>query len=271
LHCDKDILTNYSRFDYKIGFENEKIIRKKAGFIINELKKNKPGLKSVLDVGCGAGFMIDELKVFFPEVVGIEPSVRLAQYAKRKYKIKIFNDYLTKNLVNKINQKFDAVLASHVIEHVTNAKEFLELLGKLLKKNGILYIETPNYSSWLRKTEGRNYTFLTPPEHLFIYSKKSLHKIIKDLSWQAKIQNVKTYSDTEHVIGVIRIIKKNLFSKFIACSNKNIYSNPNLKNSRKKIERDKKKASLFCLLSSLIKPFFNAFYKGSYLVYIVKK
>ena len=47
----------------------------------------------------------------------------------------------------KIRTKFDYILFSHVIEHLKNPIFVLKKLRTILKKNGTLLIETPNFDS----------------------------------------------------------------------------------------------------------------------------
>jgi len=251
--------TNYSKFDYKTGFQNEKNIRSRAKIILSNLKKINPNFESVLDIGCGAGFLLDEFGKYFRISTGIEPSTNLALYAKDKFNLEIYNKYLKEGLFHSLYNKFDVIILSHVIEHVNNPKVFLELVGKFLKKNGILYVG-------LSKLEGNKYTFLTPPEHLFVFSKKSLHIVINRLGWGAKIVKFNTYSDDVHIVGIIRILKKKIFR---GKGKKNIFVKSGVSHKMDKVSN--KENSLVNFLTSFFHPFINACYKGSYLVYYIKK
>ena len=66
---------DYLDFDYKTGFRNEQRIRLRAKLIIKDITKIKRNILSVLDVGCGAGFMLDEFRNYSDCLVGSGVSV----------------------------------------------------------------------------------------------------------------------------------------------------------------------------------------------------
>lgn len=67
----------------------------------------------------------------------------------------------------------------HVIEHVSNPKIILNILNKLLKKDGILIIGTPNVASLAAKIFRGNFR-LFGPGHLCLFNPFSLNKILKN-------------------------------------------------------------------------------------------
>lgn len=69
----------------------------------------------------------------------IKLNTKLEKYIK-KNKFKLEN-------VNLIN-KFDVVIANHVLEHVSNPKNLIAGISKLLKKNGIAYVGFPDFKNF---------------------------------------------------------------------------------------------------------------------------
>tara|TARA_B100000029_G_scaffold503087_1_gene579445 strand:- start:428 stop:1399 length:972 start_codon:yes stop_codon:yes gene_type:complete len=88
---------------------------------------------------------------------------------------KILNDRGFKNLknFNLIDQKFDLIVATHSLEHITNVKETFKKFYNLLKPGGYIFFEVPNCSQeyW----SGRPYD----SPHLLFYTKKSFEKIAR--------------------------------------------------------------------------------------------
>jgi len=257
----------YNDFAYKVGFYRESSIRKRAQEILHELLMINKNIKSLIDIGCGAGFMLDEFKRKIDITVGVEPSKKLANYAARNFNLKIVNEYFSVTTLKKLNRKFDAVILSHIIEHLENPIEFLTSVKSLLNKNGIIYLETPNILSWLAKIEGKNYTFLTPEDHICLYSKKALNNLFRIKDINIKPINSYTYSDLEHTVGIASKLKKRVFLKKNVNKQKeiklvNIYVSNKYMLVRNKL--------LTVLVKFLFMPLVNFGERGSYLVYYLK-
>ena len=76
---------------------------------------------------------------------------------------------------------FDVVFLGDIIEHVPNPRELLIESKRILKKDGMLIVSTPNLDSfWARATFKLwkwfkiPWSVLTPPHHLFQFSKDNL-------------------------------------------------------------------------------------------------
>ncbi|MCX6730299.1 MAG: class I SAM-dependent methyltransferase, partial [Candidatus Roizmanbacteria bacterium] len=140
------------------------------------------------------------------KIFGIEPSQQLVRHAKKHFGVHTFLGSLTK-YTNSQKKQFDIVTCIHVIEHVTNPKQFITLLLKIVKPGGLLYIETPNSDSHLLYVERESYTFLIPPDHLWLFSQQSIKQLLPKYS---SIISINTYSYSEHLMGIIKRIIKSL-------------------------------------------------------------
>ncbi|PIY69199.1 hypothetical protein COY90_01905 [Candidatus Roizmanbacteria bacterium CG_4_10_14_0_8_um_filter_39_9] len=194
-----------SSFDYFAGKTNETPIRARAKKILLNLKSINPSGTSLLDVGSGYGYFANEALDIGLNVSAVEPSgsfynVPIYKSIKKLYKTS-FEIYAKSHQ----NIKYDFITFIHVIEHVSNPKKLMKDACKLLSPDGILYIETPNLDSHLYKAEQNNYTFLTPPDHLWIFSKKTIKTITPP---RCQIDKVSTYSYPEHLMGIIKAIFK---------------------------------------------------------------
>ena len=136
------------------------------------------GLK-ILDVGCGSGLNSKKLSFYDHKIIGID----ISSEAIKKYKKKNFKGYVadvTKGLPFRKNT-FDAILCSEVIEHVVDTNVFLNELNRVLKKNGKLFLSTPNSSFWVYRLFaffGKTLSEVQHPGHVRFFSKRSLKNSI---------------------------------------------------------------------------------------------
>jgi 2-polyprenyl-3-methyl-5-hydroxy-6-metoxy-1,4-benzoquinol methylase len=115
-------------------------------FIIN--KK----INSVLEVGCGTGILLKELKESFPKIkfAGLDPNESgFHGYKSISQKI-IDKDYSLKIINSTIEnynplEKYDLIFSFNVFEHVRNQNLYLNKTHNLLSKEGSNIIFSPNY------------------------------------------------------------------------------------------------------------------------------
>ena len=79
----------------------------------------------------------------------------------------------------KLYNQFDVILMYHVIEHVNDPLSNLEIVKKLLKKNGYFIIGTPDFDSGCARRFGENYRLLGPG-HIRLFSNDSMHRFLRD-------------------------------------------------------------------------------------------
>lgn len=117
--------------------------------ILSSLAKTK-GRGSLLDVGCGAGFIIDIAKKYFASIQGIDITPAMLQKIdttgiKGDIKLKIAE-------VEKIPFKdgsFDVCTAYAVLHHLYDLKPAFIEIYRVLKPGGIFYSDTdPNFYFW---------------------------------------------------------------------------------------------------------------------------
>lgn len=109
-----------------------------------------PQKSTILDLGCGDGYFMEVFRKDGHQVEGIE----IAENAVKKARKKGFTVYDV-SLMGKwsqlIKKKYDVVFGGEIIEHVFDTDLFLQEIRKVLKKNGVLVITTPNIAALGRR------------------------------------------------------------------------------------------------------------------------
>ncbi|XP_070490961.1 ubiquinone biosynthesis O-methyltransferase-like [Chironomus tepperi] len=132
------------------------------GLISNGLvkpeKRNDPDVLkglNILEVGCGAGILTEALAKLKANMTALEPSIELLEAGRDHLKGQSLNIEYISELIEEHSidnaEKYDAVIASEVVEHVPGQKMFIQEMTKCLKPNGSIFITTPNrtFISWL--------------------------------------------------------------------------------------------------------------------------
>lgn len=134
-------------------------------FVTHQIERhfNTEGLEGirVLDIGCGAGLLSEQLARRGATVTGIDAAGKNIAIAKQHALtagLKI--DYLCGAVEDlESNQIFDVVLNMEVIEHVINLPVFMGRACRFTKSNGIMFLATINrtWFSWLTTIFGAEY------------------------------------------------------------------------------------------------------------------
>lgn len=129
----------------------------------------------LLEIGCGSGMTLANLKSLGWDAEGIDFDSKAAESANLNFNITVKSGSLRE--VNYEANKFDAILMSHVIEHIFDPVIFLTECSRILKPGGKLVILTPNINSIGFKRFSRNWVHLDPPRHLYLFSIQTLRAI----------------------------------------------------------------------------------------------
>ncbi|OIO46385.1 MAG: hypothetical protein AUJ28_02705 [Parcubacteria group bacterium CG1_02_37_51] len=132
---------------------------------------------SVLEVGASSGNLMRVFQVQGFDVSGIEPNrpafnVLTKQFGQRAY-YGYLKDFIIKNKV-----QFDLVIYNHVLEHVENPNNELNLIKQVLKKGGLLIVGVPNCDNIVFKVRRKFWESLLPNQHIWHFSTKHLFALL---------------------------------------------------------------------------------------------
>lgn len=113
---------------------------------LNGLVRDLSG-KIILNLGCGNGDFLDREFLIKNKLIGIDISMNSLKNAVKSGYITVLADAET-GLPLK-DASMDVVIASEVIEHIVNTDLFLFEINRVLKKDGLLFLTTPNINTIL--------------------------------------------------------------------------------------------------------------------------
>ncbi len=198
---EKDVALYYKILGFCLLLVPHK--RVSADFWFKRLVKKPQG--HLLDIGCGGGELIEFMNNWGWYAEGIDPDIKAVQNAQSKGLLVRQGSFMESNYRP---NSFDAIVSSHVFEHLYEPVEFLKKCWGLLKPQGQLLIATPNASALQRKIFGKHWMALDPPRHLHIFNPQSM-------ALCAKLAGI------EH----FRIITTSRGSRFIAAASMHILKN----------------------------------------------
>ena len=136
----------------------------------------------VLDIGCGVGTLSFYLVSKDMNVLGLDLSreaIRLARESAKNLGIsKMASFYVSGFSSNKVKGKFDLIIMSEVLEHMSNDIEAIEYVAQILKNNGIVLISVPLKSAPLYRL-GLLHNFDKLVGHLRRYSVNDVHSLLR--------------------------------------------------------------------------------------------
>jgi SAM-dependent methyltransferase len=180
-YIPNDVNDIYSDNEYVsefIGIDSSREEYKKTRFgkeRINLIQSQIGSLqgKSIMDMGCGTGWFLDLCKEHGMDCWGQELGIELAKQTSKRLNIEVIS-LPVNEIVNK-DDSFDVIVMFDLIEHLTDPVGFVMHLKRMLKKDGILLILTPNFDSFGIKKLKSNSSLVMPTDHLCIFSGKSVN------------------------------------------------------------------------------------------------
>ena len=129
----------------------------------------------LLEVGCGAGTALQRLAELGWTVTGLDFDERAVAAARGRGLNVELGDLVDRSFPGEC---FDAVVTSHVIEHVPDPAAFVAECLRVLRPGGLMVHITPNAGGWGHRLFGKNWRGLEPPRHLHIFTRAALARLV---------------------------------------------------------------------------------------------
>jgi 2-polyprenyl-3-methyl-5-hydroxy-6-metoxy-1,4-benzoquinol methylase len=171
---------NYiSHSDTKKGIINSlyHLVRKRTLGVKRRLVIDETGTAkgSILDIGCGTGAFLQNMKDADWSITGLEPDDVARTKAAELYNI---NPQESGKLFDLPAASFNAITMWHVLEHVHELHSYIKQIANLLTINGKLFIAVPNYTSKDAAIYKEHWAAYDVPRHLYHFSPQSMETLL---------------------------------------------------------------------------------------------
>jgi 2-polyprenyl-3-methyl-5-hydroxy-6-metoxy-1,4-benzoquinol methylase len=184
----------------------EKFVRLKRIIRARRVQKYVKAGK-ILDIGCGRGIFLNEMRKKGYDVFGTEFSEVGAKFAKQVLKLDVSIGALES--LGFPDSYFDIVTIYHVLEHLNNPVQTLHEVKRILKPGGLLLVAVPNIDSLQSKLFKTYWFHLDIPRHYFHFSPATLNNILPENEWA--ILKVKRFSFEQGPFGWVQSIANVIF------------------------------------------------------------
>lgn len=123
---------------------------------------------SVLDVGCGIGWLLSLLPSRIKK--GVDPSLGASKNARPGVSV-------VQGFMKDIGGTFDIVMSWHVLEHVADPPSFIREMASKTRDGGLVFIATPNAGSIFARSDKWR---CREPFHRYLVSRRLLRALLRE-------------------------------------------------------------------------------------------
>jgi 2-polyprenyl-3-methyl-5-hydroxy-6-metoxy-1,4-benzoquinol methylase len=148
--------------------------------VLLRILKNFNKRCSILDIGCGVGNLLLEMKNWgYSNLTGIDPFIEKDILYQSGIKI-------LKQTISEHSDKYDFIMLHHSFEHMPDPHAALKDIHKILKDDGLLLIRIPVSDSYAFRKYQNNWFQLDAPRHFFLHTTSSISYLAKNNNFVVK-------------------------------------------------------------------------------------
>ena len=155
---------------------SEAVLRAEFRRSLAALRKYAPASGRLLEIGCAHGFFLLEAAEHY-QVQGVDVSEAAVERCRHRGLAATCarpgeDDF-------KVDEPQAAIVMLDCIEHLRRPDATLAWAWRALAPGGCLMISTGDWGSLLARWMGRRWRLMTPPQHLFYFTRASLIKLVE--------------------------------------------------------------------------------------------
>ena len=164
-----------------------------------------PAVGRCFAVGAAAGFDLVGFHENGWQVTGLEPNATMCRHAKELYGFDLHRSGLESFEPDQLGFQVELVAALQVMAHFVDVRLAAQKMAALLKRDGLLLIETWNHRSVTARLLGRNWHEYSPPTVVQWFSPHSLEKLLKQFGFTKVAQGrPKKFIYGHHAASLLR-------------------------------------------------------------------
>ena len=152
---------------------SEPVLRQEFRAAVHALRRFGPSTGRLVEIGSAYGFFLAEAKRYY-ECTGVELSDMARKFAQSRG----FACYHPDDPAWTNRGPFDAAVMLDTIEHLADPDSVLSGLSRVVRSGGSLMLTTGDWASMYARVAGRHWRLMTPPQHLYFYSPRTVQMIL---------------------------------------------------------------------------------------------
>jgi SAM-dependent methyltransferase len=191
-------------FAYQDKFQRRRwkeFVKTLLGYSIGTRDPEFPVAGRMLDLGCGTGWFLRDMRDKGWDVYGVEINSAAAELGRKAAALNIFAGTLRQ--ADFPSNFFDYIRANHSFEHISCPGETLDEIHRILRPDGRLLIGVPNVAGLNAKVFRQYWWYLCAPVHPFTYSVSTLSQMLAKHHFS--IDHVTYNSDYSGILGSLQI------------------------------------------------------------------
>lgn len=175
LYRSSDYFTDGSVAGYPSYAEQESSLRRTFRRLLAAMQARGLTGGTLLEVGCGYGFFLDEARGKFATRTGTELSPHALATARLRA------DRILEGGVAQLDpgERFSCIVALQVLEHIYDPAPWLRALFDHLVPGGHLVLAVPDMGSLWRRALGNHWPSFKWPEHVAFYDRRTLIELVR--------------------------------------------------------------------------------------------
>lgn len=168
---------------YANYLDTESVLRREFARTVQFIRKRRPAGR-LLEIGCAYGFFLQEAAPFY-DIQGLEISEEAAAFGRQRG-LPVLTGVADEAAFAKLG-RFDVIVLLDVIEHLPDPARTLALCGRHLENGGVIAITTGDFASLYARLSGRSWRLMTPPQHLWYFTPKSMARLSASVGLRADV------------------------------------------------------------------------------------